>query len=213
MSNDWSEQILDRFRYIESQSGDDCPGVTAKELSRKFLIRESAAQTWLSKWCNYYRPSHDVVYHVLRSIKNPDGGPKHYKLGPTDYSDFAWEGNRECQRQIKLDFSGLKPMHLDDRGREIHTRTDSITHKRTAAGIRTTNEKLYWIKMFGGENGISVQDYADKFKTSKACAAVTLSRWKRHGIIIYENGKYKISKEQIISSPSVFYDAELKKGL
>jgi hypothetical protein len=184
----------ERFEWIEQYSGHRKPGITASELSVKFGISESSAKAWLIGWVNYYNKQRDIVQHFLTAIPSDSGGETRYKIGPSSWTERAFDSEKEAGFIDHHDFEGI-PDRLGLINGTIQTRTDEFTGKRTAAGIRTTKEKLIWIKSLSCVNGVTAREYSSKYSCSIPVACTTLSRWKNKGLLIYDakSKRYKVS--------------------
>lgn len=193
----------ERFKWIEIHQAKYGTGVTAQEFADRFSISKNAASVWLSRWTNYYTKFRDIVQHFLKYVPDQKGGPGRYIIGPDQWLERAYDTRYENEYHDHHDLSGLDDhQRVLVMGDMLQTRTDKQTGKRTTAGIRTTKEKIYHIYVNGG---LTVRQYAAAFRIPERSAAVTLSRWKRMGLLVMDGNTYKVPDGVVVSKPEILH--------
>lgn len=177
----------DRLRWLEKATTAR-GGATILEMSKAFGISMKSTIAWVCYWENYDNKPRDIVQHFITRIP---GSPAKYVTGPDDWGE-RYNSNSGEGFHDQLDVSGLDPMKVVLG--QVRTRTDSITGKRTLAGMRKRN--AYFAYINGSSAGVTAAQFASQFNMTRKSASTMLSRWKSDGMLKKENGLWLLSEQQ-----------------
>ena len=177
----------DRFYWLEKVTNER-GGASVEEIAKVFGLPKRSAATWLCRWQNYYNEFRDIVQHFITRVP---GNPPLYKVGPDWWGERFNRGMGEAWHD-EHDVEGINSLHVSLGF--IKTRTDSITHKRTLKGARSTSIKLKWMEE---NNGTTSSQFARKFDVTSRSASTQLSAWKKKGMVERVDGIWKITGQHL----------------
>ncbi len=178
----------DRFHLLDKLTAEN-GGATVEQLAKLLGLPKRTTMTWLCRWQNYYNAPRDIVQHFVTRV--PDTYPHVYKAGPDWWGERFNRGQGEAWHD-EHDVEGINGLHVS-LGFML-TRTDSVTGKRTLKGTRKTD---VYKKFIQEKNGVTTAEFARKFEMDNQNASVTLSRWKKNGILERKDGNWYLKGQKV----------------
>lgn len=182
-------------------------GASVEEAAKAFGLSVRSTATWLCRWENYYNEFRDIVQHFLTRVP---GNPPLFKTGPDWWGERYNRGMGEDWHD-EHDVEGINPLHVSLGF--VKTRTDSITHKRTLKGTRSTGAKLRWVR---DNNGVTSSAFAKQFNMKTHSASTLLSNWKKNGLVEEEHRMWRaVGQEpkelEVVKRVVGYYDEDGKR--